>query len=98
MSTTDETPRARLWRRVLITILVVTCIRVWIGPAETVPRAVAQIPDPGLQRNIMVEELRHANMLLGEILLTLKTHPIKVQVQGTDKTEGRSAVRPPGKP
>lgn len=89
MSSTFEVSRKRWWRTLVAGVLAATCVRVWLGPGEILPRAVAQIPDSGLQRKKMVDELQHTNRLLEQINQTLLTQTIKVQVAGTDKTKDR---------
>lgn len=80
-----DKPRPRRWLRVLLTaFLALTCLKAWTGSGELNPIASAQIPDSGLQRKQLLEEVRITNQLLAQILNALKTHTIKVQIQGTD--------------
>ncbi|MFH0983260.1 MAG: hypothetical protein V2A79_17210 [Planctomycetota bacterium] len=96
MSTTLDAPRRRIGRMLVIGILAATCARVWLAPGEVLPRAVAQIPDSGLQRRQMLDEIRRTNQLLEQIHHTLQTETIKVTMEGTDKTKDRTAAsRPP---
>jgi hypothetical protein len=81
-------------RTLLVGLIVATCVRVWLGPVTAVPQARAQIPDAGSQRMEMDRELRKANQLLGQILNTLRTQTFKVQMQGTDNTQRKSARSP----
>ena len=92
MSTTFKRPRRRIVRMLVAGVLAATCARVWLGPGEFLPRAVAQIPDSGLQRKKMVDELARINHLLGQIHHTLRTRTIKVRVEGTDKIKDRAAA------
>jgi hypothetical protein len=84
--------------RLLMSIFVLaTCLRVWVGPETDMPRAAAQIPDSGLQRRQMVEEIQRTNQLLEEIIHILKTQTIKVSLSSTDKSKiGAPAALPTG--
>ena len=85
-------------------LIVLTCLRVWLGPVEWTPRAQAQLPDSAKQRVDQIAELRRSNELLGEIVRILRTEQIKVVVEGSDKkpagtstsTSGRT-TRVPGR-
>jgi hypothetical protein len=68
------------------------------GPLQ--PRAMAQIPDSGMQRKQLLDAQGQTNALLEQILDQLRTGPIKVKVVSTDKdskVETREAPRPPRK-
>ena len=54
-----------------------------LGPFE--PRARAQIPDSGFQRQQLLDAQERTNTLLDGILQHLRTQPVKVKVVGTDK-------------
>ncbi len=75
-------PALRLF---LGTLLVFTCLRVWSGPIDVLPAAVAQIPDAGRQRLRLVELTGETNRLLREIKDLLKSGSLQVRVEGTDK-------------
>ena len=98
MSTTSEVSRRRLVRMLIAGFLAATCARVWLGPGATLPQALAQIPDSGLQRKKMLDEIQRTNQLLEQIHRTLRTQTIKVRLEGTDKTKGRVIVPRSGKP
>ena len=54
-----DTPRPRRWLRVLLTaFLALTCLKAWTGSGELNPIASAQIPDSGLQRKQLLDEVR----------------------------------------
>ncbi|HNO77494.1 MAG TPA: hypothetical protein PKN33_05480 [Phycisphaerae bacterium] len=79
--------RNRQFLRVLLgAVLVATCVKVWFGPVTAMPTAQAQIPNAGNQRLQLVNEVRKSNELLAQIALILKSQTLKVEVQGTDKT------------
>lgn len=85
--------RWRMARWLLGFFLLATCVRVWLGPADLLPRAEAQIPDSGLQRKQLIDEVAHTNQLLEEIIHVLKSGTIKVSLASTDKP--KSGVTPP---
>ena len=60
------------------------------------PRAVAQIPDSGLQRKEMLAEQQRTNSLLDSLLQYLRTQTLKVKVVGTDKQSKTEAAPPEG--
>jgi hypothetical protein len=97
MSTRTETPLRRMVRIFIVAVVAATCARVWLGPGAALPQAVAQIPDSGLQRNQMLDEMRRTNRWLEQIHRTLQTETIKVRMEGTDKTSNKAAVPPPKK-
>ena len=98
MSGTFQAPRRRIVRVLIAGVLAATCARVWLGPGEVLPRALAQIPDSGLQRRKTLEEIRQTNQLLEQIHHTLQTRTIKVRIEGTDKTKDKVVAPRPGKP
>ncbi len=98
MSTMFVASRRRTIRLLVAGVLAATCARVWLGPGEVVPRASAQIPDAGLQRRELVEEVRRTNRLLEQVLHTLRTETIQVRLEGTDNTEDKVVAPRPRKP
>jgi len=92
-------PRRDSVKRLLIAgILAATCVRVWVGPSEVLPRAAAQIPDSGLQRKRIVEEIERTNGLLEQILRTLQTETFKVSMESADNPKGVVPVPRSAKP
>lgn len=83
-------------RAMLIVFLVLTCWRVWFGPADVLPTAAAQIPDSGLQRKLLIEEVRKTNQLLTTLGQTITSHVFKVRVMGTDNKADKAQPRKPG--
>lgn len=97
MTTSLHESRRGIARLALGALIAATCVRVWVGPADVLPRAAAQIPDSGLQRKQMVDEIRQTNVLLEEIIHILKTQPIKVSLPSTDKSKsGTPTPNPQG--
>lgn len=74
------------WSRIfLILFLVATCWKVWVGDPRVLPLAAAQIPDSGMQRKVLIDEIRKTNQLITQLGVTMKTHTFKVRIEGTDK-------------
>jgi len=80
----DQQYQQRWWQRVLIVAVLLTCLRIWIGPVDWEPRAMAQIPDPGQQRIKILEETRKTNALLTEIKGILTSHTFNVKDVSAD--------------
>jgi hypothetical protein len=79
---------------VLLTVIAVE-LSALLGPL--MPRAQAQIPDSGLQRQQQLEGQDRTNALLDAILQHLRTQPVKVKLVGTDKEtkpESKEAPQP----
>ncbi|MHC5109912.1 MAG: hypothetical protein ACYTHJ_08550 [Planctomycetota bacterium] len=74
---------------VLKCILVLTCLRVWLGPIPWEEKAYARLPDSGLQRKQMLDQAMKTNEILTRIERLLKTHTFKVAVEGADNSSGR---------
>ena len=68
------------------------------GELARLPRAEGQIPDPAIQRIQAVKQAEETNRLLREMLTTLKTGTLKVQVVETSKATRTSAPPPPPPP
>ncbi len=77
--------------------VLLTCIRVWVGPMTIVKEAHAQIPDAGLQRKQLLEETRRTNELLTEIRQLLKDHTFNVRMKGADNQADAPAKRRGGR-
>lgn len=78
-------PRNRRWLASAATLFVLlTCLRVWTGPAPLIEVARAQIPDSGLQRQLLLDETKRTNRLLTEIKQLLKEGTLNVRVRGAD--------------
>ncbi len=89
---TQYQPQKRRLLRIGISLFVLlTCIRVWVGPVAVLERAQAQIPDSGMQRKLLLDEARRTNQLLTEIRQLLKTHTFNVRIQGADNQAGKPA-------
>ncbi len=86
---TDPARSTRILLTVIAVLLAIIALELWhAGPGMT-PAASAQIPDSGLQRVNLIDEARRTNALLSDILEHLRTKPVKVEMQRTDKKPGR---------
>jgi hypothetical protein len=85
---------SRWVRRIVVFLLLMTCLRIWIGPLPVNEPASAQVLDPGAQRNQLLAETRRANELLAEIRELMKTHTFNVRVQGADNHADTAAAGP----
>ncbi len=74
------------WGRTIIAIIaIVTLIKVWVGPITIPQEAMAQVPDSGKQRILLLEQAKRTNQLLAEIKQILAKDTLKVQWEGADK-------------
>ena len=88
----------RSWPGVVIGLfMLLTCLRVWVGPVPVVQPARAQIPDAGTQRKLLAEELRRTNMLLTDIKQILTTRTLNVRIEGADNPSADNQARMPNK-
>lgn len=74
----------RWLHRIVVLVVLVTCLRVWIGPMTLVEPASAQVANPASQRTQLLTETRRTNQLLEEIKQLLKTHTLNVRIEGAD--------------
>lgn len=91
MVTRYQSQKRRLLHGGISLFVLLTCIRVWVGPQAILEQAQAQIPDSGMQRKLLLEEARQTNQLLSEIKQLLKTHTFNVRIQGADNQADRPA-------
>jgi len=84
---------------ILIVFVAATTWKVWLGGPGIIPEAQAQIPDSGLQRKLILDEVRKSNQLLEQLVQTLQNGTLKVRIEGTDKKSApRNATREPSAP
>lgn len=76
----------RFFRSIVAIFLVLTLVRVWLGPITLVSATQAQIPDSGLQRKEILQEIQRTNELLAEIRQLLATQTLNVRIQSADNT------------
>lgn len=75
----------------IVGLLAIIAVELWVG-LSAAGRAVAQIPDTGLQRQLIVEEGRKTNALLEKILEHLRSGSVKVKLESADKTGGKKSA------
>ena len=76
----------------LVGFVLLTCVRVWVGPGAVLPVADAQIPNPAAQRNAAVKEARRTNLLLTEIKQILEVGVLNVRMAGADNPAGAESA------
>jgi hypothetical protein len=80
----------RFTRRVLCliaAILALIAMELWVAMPGQGPQARAQIPDSGLQRHQLIDDVRKTNELLERVLKHLETQRIKVTTRADEKNE-----------
>jgi hypothetical protein len=92
MFTASQHQKPRFLPYAIAIFVLLTCLRVWVGPVPLLPKAQAQIPDSGMQRKLLLDEAKRTNQLLGEIKQILTSHTLNVRLEGAD-----NQARPPGK-
>lgn len=75
---------------VITVLLAVLIVELWALRPDSATPAHAQIPDTGLQRQQIVDEQRRTNDLLSATLEHLRTKPIKVRVEASEKPAGQA--------
>ena len=75
----------------IVGLLAVIAVELWVGLGAST-RAVAQIPDTGLQRQQIVDEARITNALLEKILAHLRSGSVKVKLESADKAVGKKGA------
>ena len=91
-----DTPTAVRRTHLLLSCIAAVLAIIAIELSDRLPlpqsaRVFAQIPDTGRQRQEIVNETRHTNELLGQILEHLRGKPVKVVVESPDKARGEAA-------
>ena len=75
-------------QRLVLGFVLLTCVRVWIGPLPMLETAYGQIPDAALQRKQLLDEAKVSNQLLADIKQALTTGTLHVRLEGADN-QGR---------
>jgi len=78
MRNADRPPRRVNCLQIVVLFLAVAGIMA-LARAESAPSAAAQIPDSGLQRKELLDEVRRTNELLARILERLEKGPLLVK-------------------
>ncbi len=89
----DPSAGSRWIHRGLLAFVLLTCLRVWLGPVPMLQTAYGQIPDAGLQRKQILDEARLTNQLLSDIKHTLEAGTLHVRLEGADNPADRGAPR-----
>lgn len=76
--------RSRWIERTLMVVVLLTCLRVWIGPVDILNKAQAQLPDSAKQRIMLLNETKQTNRLLSEIKQILRNETLHVRLQTAD--------------
>lgn len=71
------------WMGVVIVLQIMIVGALWSGPV--LPRAEAQIPDPGAQRERQLDELRALNSKMDKLLDLLESGKLQVNVVVPEK-------------
>jgi len=69
-----------------VTLVILTCLRVWVGPVCANAQRPTTLPDSALQRKQQLEELRRSNVILEDIRRILNSQTLKVRIEGADNT------------
>jgi hypothetical protein len=90
MCVQNDSRSSRILKKLWGALIVVTCLRVWLGPIQPLDRAQAQIlPNPADQRIATLQEARRTNQLLEKLISTLETRTFKVRIEANDKPGGK---------
>ena len=86
----------RLLRLAVVVFVLLTCVKVWLGPLELATPAQAQLPDSAAQRLKLIQAAERTNQLLEAILAQLKDGTLNVRPASTDKKSSKPSgpVRP----
>ena len=83
METTSTQRRLNFYCQMMVVLLALIAIRLWMIPADVLPRAQAQVMDSGAQRLRLIKATQETNDLLADIHDTLKG-TLKVRLEGDD--------------
>ena len=78
--------KRHLLETVCVTFIILTCLRVWVGPVNADAQRPTVLPDPALQRQLQLKELQRSNDILHEIRNILTSQTLKVRIEGADHT------------
>lgn len=76
--------QSSLIRNLVIGVVLLTCLRIWMGPSTMIASVQAQLPEPAEYRKLLLQEARRTNEFLSEITETLKSRTLKVQIIEAD--------------
>jgi len=86
MSNTSSNVNSNWTQRFVVLLVVLTCLKVWVGPmnADQPAAAQSQVVDPGEQRLQLLAAANRTNELLAEIKQLLTSHIFNVTLKGAD--------------
>jgi len=92
MCAQNDSRSSRILKKLWIALIMITCLRVWLGPIQALDQAQAQVlPNPADQRISALQEARRTNQLLEQLISTLETRTLKVRIEDNDKPSGKFA-------
>ena len=93
MSTTSDLRWIRRFLAAIVVLLAVIVFELSALTGPLLPRAMAQIPDSGLQRIQLLDGQRRIHRSVEALLQHLRTQVIKVRVVSTDKDSEATSQR-----
>ncbi len=82
-------PGQRWIQRLVTGFVLLTCLRVWLGPIPVLERAYGQIPDAGMQRKLILEQAQLTTQHLSDIKRILEAGTLHVRLDGADNQGAR---------
>jgi hypothetical protein len=76
------------WIGVVIALQIMTVLGQWVGTPRATP-AMAQVPDAGLQRIQIIEQIKATNDRLDKLIALLSGGNLQVKVAKPDETKGQ---------
>ena len=76
------------WIGVVIALQIMTVLGQWVGTPRATP-AMAQVPDAGLQRIQIIEQIKGTNDRLDKLIALLSGGNLQVKVAKPDETKGQ---------
>ena len=86
MTSQGHRRKRNLLETVCVTFVILTCLRVWVGPVSAIAQRPTVLPDSALQRKLQLEELKLSNEILQDIRRILTSQTLKVRIEGADNT------------
>lgn len=86
MTSRGHRRKRNLLETVCVTFVILTCLRVWVGPVSANAQRRTTLPDSALQRKLQLEELKRSNEILQDIRSILTSGTLKVRIEGADNT------------
>ena len=77
------------WIALVVTLQIVTVLGQWVGTPRATPAMAQGIPDAGLQRIQIIEQLKGTNDRLDKLIALLSGGKLQVTVAKPDETKGQ---------